>query len=386
MRRRSPPSPPPLRVRESVAAVVAQVMDVRSAAWFGPLGEFRGILLGEPESLGQELTRRLASLGYAGLIGRGAGEAIVRCIPYRARTGGRRTPAWLSLLLLVGTLATTMALGAVMSGSDWPFAGWSYAVAVMLVLGSHELGHYLAARAHNLDVTLPLFIPDFTILLSGTGVGWSPFGTFGALIKMRSLIPTRRALVDVGALGPLAGIVVSAVVAAVGLRLPAPAPAGPETSYLLLGDPLLFKGMALLVGATGEEQVLHPVAFAGWVGMFVTALNLLPIAQLDGGHIAYALFGHRQRYVSAAALLTLAGLGLVWPGWFLFGLVGLALNRGRLAHPPLVVEGGRLSAERVLMGAAALVGLVVCFTPRPVWIPGMEEPWRALLGWLRGLL
>ena len=176
-------------------------------------------------------------------------------------------------------------------GSTWLAHGVWYAVAIVSILLAHEMGHYLMCRKYKIPATLPYFLPfPFPAL--------NPFGTMGAVIKMEGRIPTRKALFDVGAAGPIAGLVLTIPALIIGLKLSTVIKVDqtPEFS-IYLGESFLFSQLSkLIIGnlEQGYDVVLHPVAFAGWAGLFVTALNLLPIGQLDGGHILYALFGRKK--------------------------------------------------------------------------------------------
>jgi len=207
-------------------------------------------------------------------------------IPVQLRPRQRKT--WLHVLLFVLTIGTTTLA-----------AGPIYSASVLSILTAHEFGHYFAARYHRVPATLPYFIPFPSIL-----------GTLGAVIRMSPYIPNRRALFDIAAAGPIAGLVVAFPLSLVGIFLSHHVPTPDEAErWISLGDPLIFRAMQWLIfGPQPEEMelLLHPIAFAGWVGLFVTALNLLPISQLDGGHINYALFGGRSRLVAGIAFLALA--------------------------------------------------------------------------------
>ncbi len=270
----------------------------------------------------------------------------------------RRIPG----LLFAATVLTTLMAGSLIAGADFtkdPFAlleGIPFAASLLLILGVHEMAHYLTARRHGVSATWPIFIPAPTII-----------GTFGAVIRIKSAIPDRRALIEIGVSGPLAGFLVALPLSVVGLSLSrietAPLPAG---DGFLLGSSLLFSLLEkMMFGSLPEEAnlFLHPVAFAAWIGFFVTALNLLPVGQLDGGHTLYALFGKRQGAVSRAALLLLIPLGFLWWGWFFWSAI-LIYFMG-FTHPPVVKEEVPLDRRRKALGALAAVILILTFTPTP---------------------
>ncbi len=235
----------------------------------------------------------------------------------------------------------------------------------MTILLVHELSHYLASKKHRTQATLPYFIPAPSII-----------GTFGAFIKMKSPITTRNALIDIGASGPIAGFVVSVIACVVGLDLSEIVRIDHiEEGALSLGESILFSFLTKLVlGVTPEHHdiLLHPVAFAGWIGLFVTSLNLIPIGQLDGGHIAFAILGDRHRYVSILliAVLALLGLGSLvgfagWEGWLVWAVLMLVLG---IKHPPVMYREVRLDPKRKFIGLLTLVIFIVTFIPSPFTI------------------
>ncbi|HXI10522.1 MAG TPA: site-2 protease family protein, partial [Thermodesulfobacteriota bacterium] len=235
----------------------------------------------------------------------------------------------LPAVLFFITVLTTMMAGAMYQGADligdpWELLrGVPFSVSLLLILGTHELGHFLASRRHGVATTLPVFIP---------GPPFPPMiGTFGAVIRIKSAITTKKALVDIGSAGPLSGFAVALAVTFQGLKLSTVMPKAASGEALGLGSSLIFQALSYLaVGPVpeGSDVFLHPVAFAGWIGMFVTAMNLLPIGQLDGGHMVYALIGPRHRIFSVLMVVSLVILGLLtWPGWFiwaaLISIIGL---------------------------------------------------------------
>ena len=236
--------------------------------------------------------------------------------------------------------------------------GIPFSFTLLLILGAHEMGHYLVSRRHHLDVTLPYFIPAPPI----------PFiiGTFGAFIRIRSPIRDKRALLDVGCAGPLTGVLVSIPVILMGLKLSTVTVIGGGEETLTLGEPLLFKLLSwLALGPMTPEQnvILHPVAFAGWIGLLVTALNLIPVGQLDGGHVAYALFPEYHRYISLGVLGLLVVCGVMfWQGWLLWAVL-LAFLGWR--HPPPYQFWVPLDRRRRVLGIITIVVFVLTFSPAP---------------------
>jgi membrane-associated protease RseP (regulator of RpoE activity) len=261
-----------------------------------------------------------------------------------------------------------MAAGAMQAGVN-PFShpellykGIPFSATLLLILGVHECAHYLAARQWGVRATLPYFIPVPPTLFM--------IGTMGAFIKLRSPIPNRNALVDMGVSGPLAGFVVAVLVSMIGLarseviRMPE----AMEGGALFLGNSLLF---SFLSGAVighipeGYDVMLSPVAFAGWIGLFVTAINLLPIGQLDGGHVIYALFGSRHRLIGKVTVVALLPLGIFWQGWFVWAFL-LFMVLG-MKHPPPYDMYQPLDPRRRLVGYVAIGVFLVSFTPVPFW-------------------
>ena len=231
-----------------------------------------------------------------------------------------------------------------------PFAG-----TLLFILVTHELGHFVLSKIHRVPASLPLFIPGPPHFI----------GTFGAIIRMRGPIMNRRALFDIGVAGPLAGFVVAIGALIVGLFF-STVVERTSTFGLQLGEPLLLKFVAwLIIGSLPPQAdvLLHPVAFAAWFGLFVTSLNLIPIGQLDGGHVAYALWGHRQRTMAFAVVPLLIVLGFVgWPGWFVWAFMAGIWGLG---HPPVVDPQVPLGRGRILVGWIALAVFVVTFAPVP---------------------
>jgi membrane-associated protease RseP (regulator of RpoE activity) len=237
--------------------------------------------------------------------------------------------------------------------------GPAYSVGLMSILLFHEMGHYLTARYYGVPATLPYFIP-FPL---------SPFGTFGAVIKMRGIIPNRKALFDIGIMGPALGVVVALPATVIGIALSKvtqTAQLGQNT--FSLGDSILFSLITRLIHGPlpeGSDLLLHPIGFAGWAGLFVTALNLLPMGQLDGGHIVYALFQKKSALVYRAVFLIFAVFAIFrHPQWLFF--LALVLILTRLQHPPTMDEGLPIGNKRFVFGILALLFFVITFPPVPI--------------------
>jgi membrane-associated protease RseP (regulator of RpoE activity) len=233
--------------------------------------------------------------------------------------------------------------------------GIPFAATLLTILVTHEFGHYLLSRLHRVPASLPLFIPGPPHFI----------GTFGAIIRMRGPIMNRRALFDIGVAGPLAGFAVAIVALVIGLKLSTVVDRT-STFGLQLGEPLLLQFVSwIIIGSLPPQAdvLLHPIAFAAWFGLFVTSLNLIPIGQLDGGHVAYALWGPRQRTMAFAIVPVLIVLGFVgWPGWFVWAFMA---GLWGLGHPPVRNPELPLGAGRILVGWFALIVFAVTFAPIP---------------------
>jgi membrane-associated protease RseP (regulator of RpoE activity) len=293
----------------------------------------------------------------------------------RERSVGIDGIPWKNIALALATVLTTLYAGTVWYHIDVGqdplnlLHAWPFSLAVLTILGVHEFGHYVMSRVHRVDASLPYFIPIPP-----------PFGTAGAIIRMRGRIPSRKALLDIGAAGPLAGIVATVVVTVIGLFLgpisvPPPSP-GAAGARIEFAEPLLLRGLAALTGQplayADPTKQLNPVVFAGWLGMLVTFLNLLPVGQLDGGHVLRALIGPRQETVAALvppALFALAGMLFVWGEvtveigiWVVWALFATALAYAGPANP---VRETPLDRNRVAIGVLTFVVGVLCFMPIP---------------------
>jgi len=236
----------------------------------------------------------------------------------------------------------------------------SYALAVMIILTAHEMGHYLQARRYGVRVSLPYFIP----------MPLTPIGTLGAVIAMDARVPNRKVLFDIGVTGPLAGIVPTLVCCVWGMQQARYVPVGQDA--MIFGDPLLFHWLASwLLGPRpeGQEILLNPILFAGWVGLLITSLNLLPIGQLDGGHILYALLGRKARWVAQWALGAATGLVIYTiiryhnPGWMLMVILLYLIGPG---HPPTYQDHVGIGPFRQVLGWLMLGFIFIGLTPMPV--------------------
>ena len=279
--------------------------------------------------------------------------------PARAATALRP----IHVLLFLATLFTTTLAGSFQAGvnplDDWSLLarGLPFSMTLMGILLVHEMGHFVMSRVHGVAATPPYFIPGPPFLV----------GTFGAFIKMHT--PTnRKALFDVGAAGPWAGFVVAIPAVFYGLSLSEVRPLATTAGGLELGDSLVFRWLthlALGVSASDVTILLHPIALAGWFGLFVTFLNLLPVGQLDGGHVVYALLGRRHRWVARAGLLTIIGLAFLgWHGWVMWAVLVTVLG---LDHPP-TIDDTPLDPVRQVAAWLTIGLFAITFMPVPLTI------------------
>ena len=231
-----------------------------------------------------------------------------------------------------------------------------YAIVLIAILLAHEMGHYLTCRYYRIDATLPFFIPAPTLI-----------GTMGAFIKIKSPITRKHQLFDIGAAGPLAGFVLALPAIFYGISLSKIVPALPSEGSIIFGDSLLVKQAVVLFLKdipAGYDIVVHPIAFAGWVGVLVTALNLFPIGQLDGGHILYAFLGPRSRKLAPWILIAFIVMGIFfWVGWFVWALLISFLG---FKHPPVLDEESQMSQGRIILGIAIIIIFIVSFIPKPI--------------------
>ncbi len=249
------------------------------------------------------------------------------------------------IILFLLTIASTYFVG-----------GAAYSVSIMAILLAHEMGHYFMSKKYGLPATLPYFLP----------FPFSPFGTFGAVIRMKGIITDKKALFDIGIAGPLAGFVVAVPCIVVGIKLSSVQAISTSVPLMQLGDPLLFKiFQRLIIGdiPAGYDMVLHPFGYAGWVGLFVTALNLLPVGQLDGGHVVYAIFGKNGKWVSVAAIVSLGVLAIFHnPSWLALVIILLIFG---MRHPEPLDTETRLNRPRLVLAVLVLAVFVLSFTPAP---------------------
>lgn len=296
------------------------------------------------------------------------------------------------IILFVFTILTTLITGYSFSANY--IDSILFSLSILLILGSHEMGHYYYGKKHNVDITMPYFIPAPPII--------SIIGTFGAFIKIKSPIATKRALFDIGIAGPIAGVLVAIPVIMIGLKLSNIVNIEQINStpglLIIPGDTILFSFLSTIVLTelpAGYEYILHPMAFAGWVGLLVTALNLIPYGQLDGGHILYSLFSEKtHKYLSIFILILLLFLGIGtsrlielfdnyfsilyiypqlielktqgWAGWLVWGALLIIMGP---KHPPTLLESNlSIDIRRKTLSLIALLLFIVSFTPVPLTV------------------
>lgn len=263
------------------------------------------------------------------------------------------------------TIISTLIAGSIMQGGD-PFSnpiditrGIPFSITLMLILGCHEFGHYYYALKHNVDATLPYFLPAPPYIFI--------IGTFGAFIKIKSPIYKKDALLQIGAAGPIAGFIIAVPALVVGLLLSDVIEINNQYNGIILGDSLLMKIFTYIIFpdlGNGYDILLHPVAFAGWIGLLVTMLNLLPVGQLDGGHIAYAMLGNKQGLVGWITLGALFLLSFLSLNWLVWGLLIFFLMRSA-KHPPIHDILTPLSNKNKNIGYLCLLIFILCFIPTP---------------------
>ena len=355
------------RLRQEVEGRL-HVADVRSTAR-GDSVMFVGQLLQDAEMVFGALKEPFRRLGYTPILRRERNADVVvaqRGLPQIARFN-----PLVNVVLLLATLATTLLAGAGFAGGDalpalraaWRAgdllrllpvlaAGAPFAATLLFILGVHEMGHYVAARLHGVQVTLPYFIPV-------------PFGlgTFGAFIQLKSPVENRKALFDVGLAGPLAGFLVAVPLMMLGLLQSSLVPRIAAEGQV--GSSLLIRWLVDVIIPHGPNQAvaLSPVAIAAWFGLLVTGFNLLPLGQLDGGHIAYAALGNTARPLGTAAFAALLVMGFTtWSGWWTWAFFALLTGLG---HPEPLNNITPLDGGRKFVGLLTLGLFFLLFTPKP---------------------
>ncbi len=264
---------------------------------------------------------------------------------------------WLFYILLITTLVTTILAGGRQYEAFSLREGLLFSISLLLILGAHEFGHYWASTKNGVQSTLPYFIPAPPIFIAGT---------FGAFIQIKQRIPNRMVLLEIGAAGPIAGFVIALPMLMVGLHLSSVSPA--------IGTGGISYGSSFILNICSEYILgvdpsspyinihLHPIAFAGWIGMLITALNLMPVGQLDGGHIIYAIAPGKHNAIGKIFFAGLFPLGYFWPGWFFWAAM-IALMGFKTA--PLKEDVGKLRATHIVLGFISMIIFILTFIPIP---------------------
>ncbi|MBU0623956.1 MAG: site-2 protease family protein, partial [Candidatus Thermoplasmatota archaeon] len=314
----------------------------------------------------ERLREDMAGHGYIPMITYDKGEHIVTVAK---KPAAKYRSVSVNLAMLVVTFLT-MLLAGVLNWSGYAGVDGgaffnvenllmgmiTFTLPLMAILGVHELGHFLVARRRGVAASLPFFIPSIP-----------PLGTFGAFISLRDPIPNKKTLLEIGVAGPLAGLLVALPLGIIGLILTnsearlVPTNVGSE-GVMGISFPLIYQALELFIPLRGE-YLLHPTAFAAWVGFLVTALNLLPVGQLDGGHVARALLGARAKYLSWVTVAILVGIGMFYYGWLIFALLILFLGT---RHPPPLNDISPLDRKRKGLGVLTFAVLVIAFVPIPM--------------------
>lgn len=330
--------------------------------------EFRGHMMQPPDQVQSTANTRFNDVGYTALLSRENGTDVLQAI------AGVITPKpsqiWVNVLLLGLTIITTLMAGAQLAGArfqslqifalhpEYLLMGLPFGGSLMLILGVHEMGHYVAGRIHKAAVTLPYFIPV-------PPFGALPLGTLGAFIQLRSPIQNRRALFDIGLAGPIAGLVIAIGIYGYGLSI---AQVIPNHGGISLGRSVFTQFLIGLIHPdalrAGYGVAINPFLLAGWFGLFVTVINLLPIGQLDGGHILYSVLGRHARWFGLAAIIGLLALGQITQSttWTLWGFLGLLFG---IRHSPPLDDVTRLDPLRQIVAVATLVIFIAIFVPTP---------------------
>jgi hypothetical protein len=322
-----------------------------------------------------KISARLREMGYTAILRRDKEVGLDELVAVPGTLPEAERPRlWVHGLLFGATVLTTLYVGAGMSEARppddlwWPlfhlWQGWPFALSLLSILLAHEMGHYVASQRNGVAASLPYFIPlpipDFL---------GNVLGTLGAVIRMKGIIPNRRVMLDIGAAGPLTGLIVTIPVLVLGLSMSHVEPLPVDQVYSMEGNSLLYLLVkyalfGLVLPSNGMDVFIHPVAFAGWAGLLVTSLNLIPAGQLDGGHVLYSLVGDRAQILRWPIIAALAGLGLlVWPGWFLWAGLVFFLGQG---HPPPLDSLTQLGTGRKILAVLVLVVFVLTFTPQPL--------------------
>lgn len=387
--------------------IVSRFMMIEDITWgearHSFLVRYRGRIYGEDTAaVYDQLAETLRPMGITPLFRMEGNTHVILLM--QGVIQARPSRSWVNLLLFGLTVITVLMAGAYYSFdysgpppedlldlfrillSTLP-NGISFAASLLSILLAHEFGHYIAGRLHNVHVTLPYFIP----------LPLSPLGTMGAFIQVRDIPRNRRVMLDIGIAGPLSGLIVAIPILILGLSLSPvdqlPRVVPENQTITLEGNSLLYLGLKYLVkgellpappsyGGTpewlywiryiltstplplgGRDVLMHPIAWAGWAGLLVTAINLIPAGQLDGGHILFVIFGKNSTRLVPAIILALAVLGIFWSGWWLWALIIFFLGRSHMEPLDLITP---LDTRRKLLAGLAVVVFILVFTPVPL--------------------
>ena len=281
--------------------------------------------------------------------------------------GERRRRVFLPILMYVLTWISATWVGSLYAGGSF-FSGLWFSVPLLTILTCHEMGHFLQARRWGVDSSFPWFIP----------VPFPPFGTMGAVICLDRRIPNIRALFDIGITGPLAGLLPTLVFLVIGVACSSVEPVTPSPGMLVFGEPLLFRWISALFFDRGDpslDLVLHPIGMAAWTGLFITSLNLMPLGQLDGGHVFYALLKRRARPAVRVLFVLIVGAVVLTGAWEWTLMLMLVTLLG-IHHPPTADDTMPLGRGRTILGWLTLAFLFIGFTPNPISEPEIPKPDR----------
>lgn len=328
-----------------------------------PALEIRGQFLVDSREAYERVAPRFRDLGHVTLFRQSGDDKVIYAVP--GELPSNRTRVWLAVLLFIATALSVLYVGAVngsgATGQLDILAAVPYAVSLLAILGAHEAGHYLMARVKGVPSSLPFFIP--------MPLPESLIGTMGAVMQMKAPPKNKGALLAVGAAGPIAGLLVAIPVLIIGLSM-SPVQLS-QGSFIQEGNSLLYAALKYLVKGQflpsgGFDVMLNPVAWAGWTGLLITSLNLIPAGQLDGGHMAYVLLGRRARYLTWPIIAVLVTLGLtLWLGWLLWA--AMVFFFGQIHATPLDDVTPITRGERAI-AAFALIVFVLVFMPAPLSI------------------
>jgi hypothetical protein len=349
-------------ISKSIYYQLADVVEISAIFSHGDKLIFRARPRVDPDYARDTIRSRLEKSGFRASFSEESPGFLIN-----VSQAGKIVVPRINIILFLLTVITVFLAPAIQSGVIFPpeilfdyllnqggiARGLGFMVPLMIILLCHEFGHYLSGRRRGIFMSLPYFIPAPTI-----------FGTFGAIIRSRSPITNRRDLIEVGAAGPLAGFVVAVIVMIIGLHQSEIIPVSPEGGLKVGGSLLYIFLKWLIIGPIpdGYGLLLAPSAFAAWVGFFVTMLNLLPIGQLDGGHIVYGLFGRNQHLVARVMAAVIIGLGFMWFGWWFFGALVIFFG---LNHPPTIQDDIPAGRPAGILGLLAMIIFVVTFIPVP---------------------